>query len=215
MSIVCIDPGHQQQADLRGEPVRPGATELRPRCAAGTRGTKTGTPEYEVALRVARLVATELEARGVDIVMTRDTSDINISNIERTEIATRAGAAVCIRIHCNGVRHHLRYLGRLRSGTATLTPGSSHPDRQVVDLSAKIARRVHRAVLDAGGLRDLGVHRRDDLSGFNWSTVPVVLIELGYLTHPTDERNLIAADWQSKVATAIASEIAGATATLV
>ena len=35
-----------------------------------------------------------------------------------------------------------------------------------------------------------GIKFRDDLSGFNWSKVPSVLLELGFMSNPEEDKKL-------------------------
>jgi len=53
-----------------------------------------------------------------------------------------------------------------------------------------------------------GIRYRSDLSGFNWSTVPVTLVELGYMTNPEEDRNLSDQAYLTKLMNHIADGIA-------
>jgi len=46
-----------------------------------------------------------------------------------------------------------------------------------------------------------------DLSGFNWSTVPTVLVECGFLSNPVEDRLLASPHYQDKLATGIADGV--------
>ncbi len=203
--LVVLDPGHQAQADLDPEPVRPGSSVTKPRCAAGTRGPDTAIFEHQVALTLAAQAATELSRRGVRTRLTRDTAEVQLSNAERALLANRLDAALCVRIHCNGVRPALRRLRRLRRGTLTLVPARDAIAEPLYKASRCAGIVLHAAVLGATRFPDLGLRERDDLTGFNWSEVPVVLLELGYLTHPAEERAMVNAECQRRIAEAIAA----------
>ena len=45
-----------------------------------------------------------------------------------------------------------------------------------------------------------GVIERSDLTGFNWSKVPVVLIEMGFLSNPEEDNLLNSDSYQEKLA---------------
>ena len=41
--------------------------------------------------------------------------------------------------------------------------------------------------MDAGGFKVNGIFERDDLTGFNWSKVPVVLVEMGFMSNYNED----------------------------
>jgi N-acetylmuramoyl-L-alanine amidase len=207
VTCVCIDPGHQKLPDLHLEPVAPGAKIFKPRCAPGTRGIRTDTPEYEVVLQVASRAALQLKKSGYGVILTRQSNDVLLSNIERAQIANEAKVDLCIKIHCNGVRESLRWLGRWRRGLLTLVPARSVTAVALYNASYALARVLHAHLLKATTFPDLGIQPRDDLTGFNWSRVPVVLLELGYLTNPVEEAQLVRPEFQDILAKAIASGV--------
>jgi len=45
-----------------------------------------------------------------------------------------------------------------------------------------------------------GLQERSDFTGFNWSDVPVILVELGFMTNPTEDRLLASAAYQRRAA---------------
>jgi len=51
--------------------------------------------------------------------------------------------------------------------------------------------------------------RRADLTGFNWANVPVVLLETGFMTNPTESRHLRSGAYQQRLARGILRGIAG------
>ena len=207
MPGVCIDPGHQASADLRLEPIGPNTELLKPACAKGTTGSTSGVPEHEVVLKIALEIERVLSKAGLSVLLTRRHPHESISNRERAEFANRSGAELCVKLHCNGVRDRLRWLGRFKRGAETLVPARGAAVADIHDASLTAARVLHPHVLRATGFPDRGITERSDLSGFNWSAIPVVLLELGYLTHPLEEELLISAQFQTRLAEGISAGI--------
>lgn len=198
LGIVAIDAGHQAKGDSSLEPIGPGAAEKKPRVTSGTAGVATRVPESEITLAVALKLRDQLQARGVTVVMVRTTQDVNISNSERAQVANEAGADLVIRLHCDGSED------RARTGLSTLVPGRNQWTGPIVAESAVAGRSVHAAVIDATGAVDRGVVQRTDLSGFNWSKVPSVLVEMGFMSNAAEDRRLSTAAYQESLARGMA-----------
>ena len=194
--VVVVDPGHNQYANLATEPIGPGSSVRKIKDGGGTRGVVSGLPEAVLNLRVALRVRPLLERAGVRVVLTRtQTSGKSMGNIARATIANRARAAIFLRIHADGS------LDRSRRGTHTLYPAfhSGWTD-DVYAASLRAARTVQAAEARALGFPDDGIQPRSDYTGFNWSNVPAVLVEMGFMTNPTEDRLLATPAYEQRAA---------------
>ena len=99
---IGIDPGHQEHANSEKEPVAPGSSETKAKVSSGTSGVSTGIAEYSTDLEVALKLRDALEAQGCEVYMTRETNDVNISNLERAEMMNELGVDLVLRLHCDG-----------------------------------------------------------------------------------------------------------------
>ena len=177
---IGIDAGHQQRGDYRHEPISPGGSQTRPRVASGTRGVATGTPEHVLNLAVALRLERLLSDAGADVVMVRRDADVNISNSDRAIMMNEAGADLVIRIHADASTQQSIH------GATMLTPAGG----AIRAASRDAADIVYNAYIEATGARRVGVREHSDLTGFNWSTVPTILIELGFMTNPDEDRRM-------------------------
>lgn len=200
--VVVIDPGHQRKGDSTQEPNGPDSSTMKARVTGGTSGRTTGVMEYELNLAISLQLRDELEARGYTVYMTRETHDVNISNMERAQYATSVGADIAVRIHANGAEDSSV------SGALALTPSSSNP--YVSDLASD-SRILSQCILDAycesTGMNNQGVITSDTMTGINWSTVPVTILEMGYMTNSSDDTNMEDAAYQIKMVEGIADGV--------
>lgn len=200
--VVVIDPGHQGRGDSTTEPNGPGSATMKARVAGGTHGTTTGVYEYELTLAISQQLQTELQSRGYTVYMTRTSHDVNISNMERAQYATSVGADIAVRIHANGAEN------ASVSGAMALAPSSSNPYISYLSGSSwNLSQCVLNSYCQATGMHNQGVTGSDTMTGINWSTVPVTILEMGYMTNPTDDTNMENPSYQSQMVQGIANGI--------
>ena len=167
--VVCIDPGHQEHANYDLEPIGPGSSTMKIKVSAGTSGAIAG-PEYAVVLDIGLKLRVLLEDEGTSVVMTRTTNNVDISNSERALMANACNADLFIRLHCNSGS---------TNGCFTLHPTNiSGWTDDIYDESLKAAQIIQEIYAQDMGIPDLGLTPRSDITGFNWSDVPVILPEM-------------------------------------
>ncbi|MEH7613290.1 N-acetylmuramoyl-L-alanine amidase [Gottfriedia acidiceleris] len=183
--VICIDPGHQSKANTALEPLGPGSSEMKIKVAGGTTGIVTKKPEYVLSLEASLKLGEILKKRGYNVIFTRTTNNVNLSNKERAEIANKNNADLFIRIHADGSNDHST------KGFSVLTPSKENPYiPSLYKDSLLISQNIVEEVKKEQSTIVKGISYRDDLSGFNWSKVPVTLIELGFMTNPEEDRKL-------------------------
>jgi N-acetylmuramoyl-L-alanine amidase len=197
--VVVVDPGHDLRANAATEPIGPGSAMQKIKDGGGTHGVVSGLREAELVLRVALRLRPLLEAAGVRVVMTRTrTARTSMGNIARARIANDAGARLFLRIHADGSA------SASTRGTHTLYPAFRRGwTDDVYQSSRRAAGIVQAALLTALGFPDRGLQERSDFTGFNWSDVPVILVELGFMTNPTEDRLLATPVYQRRAAHAL------------
>lgn len=202
--LVAIDAGHQSKGNSEKEPLGPGASEMKAKVSGGTKGVSTGVYEYELTLEVSLKLKEELENRGYEVYMVRESHDVDISNSERAQMAYDSGAEVFVRIHANGSEN------RKANGAMTICPTEKNP--YVAGLYND-SRRLSELVLDgltaSTGCRKERVWETDTMSGINWSQIPVTIVEMGYMTNPEEDRKMQEEDYQRLIAVGIADGIDG------
>jgi len=209
--VVVLDPGHGGS--------NPGA-----------RGTVDGVHEKAVTLAIAREVAALLEARGFEVHLTR-ADDATMTLRERVAAANQHAADLFVSIHANAS------VARTQRGfeTFVLTPGGVDVDGRalragtgtprgeidaetalVLDDVERGAAQWEAAELAAtlqdhlrelrGREGDRGV-RQDAHHVLLGATMPAVLVEVGFVDHPIEGRELADPAVQDQLAGAIAAAI--------
>ena len=202
--IIGIDPGHQGSwVDMSAtEPDGPGSSNMKAKSSTGTQGTYTGLNEYELNLDVSLKLKEILEERGYQVVMTRTDNATAISNAERAQMVAENGADIYVRIHANGDDSHTV------SGALTMCPTQNNP---YVSALYEESNRLSQCILDAycaaTGFSNKGIQYVDNMTGINWSEVPVTILEMGFMTYESDDLQMADSEFQNTMAQGIADGI--------
>lgn len=196
---ICIDAAHGIFAENRSDAIAPGLSLLKDGFKEGTKGVNT--TEDAVTLAVAKLLKEKLEAKGATVIMTRTDENTNLSNAERAQFANDNGADICIKLHADGVNDGGR-------GMSMLVPSNKYiTDKNLVSSSKKLGKTVLNGAVAKTGAKNNGVETTGAMAGLNWSKIPAVILEMGYMTNPQDEEKLADAAYQALIADGIVEGI--------
>ncbi len=196
-----------------------------------------GLREKDLVLDLARRLARKLLAQGLAVQLTRD-ADAFVALDARTEIANRANADLFVSIHANasravGARGIETYFASpeasdeaaeelARAENAAFGPvatkladgdpllsilGDLMAQQQLAD-SQEFARLAQRELAKSGAGRSRGVKQAPFvvLMGVR---MPAVLVEVGFITNPADEKALRKSAERERIASGLARAIAG------
>lgn len=168
----------------------------------GVVGSTTGSKESDINLAIARSLRHFLKTKGYEVVMTRTTTDglygMSTKNKKQKDMAARkkiineSNADLVVSIHCNSYPR-----SDSKGAQVFYAPGS-----QVGKSNAETMQTVLNASLKSTRLAMKG-----DYFILQCSTIPSLLVECGFLTNSEEEKMLITADYQEKVAYNIFSGI--------
>ncbi|PZT57126.1 N-acetylmuramoyl-L-alanine amidase family protein [Paenibacillus silvae] len=142
-----------------------------------------------LALKVQALLAQEPD---IEVVMTRET-DVYPTRPERVQLANTLNADVFVSIHGNSVEASPQI-----SGTETFYYKRSS--------SKALADIMHRHLVEALGFKDRGV-KNGNLEVLRDTTMPAVLLEIGFLSNLAEEQAMLSETVQDKAAQAIVDAI--------
>jgi N-acetylmuramoyl-L-alanine amidase len=200
---IVIDPGHGGEDE-------------------GVRGSG-GAKEKDLVLAAARRIKTTIESRlGIRVLLTRD-DDRNVPLDGRTAMANNSKADLLISLHANasfnqgaaGASILYASFGPEQSARSSLgsvrlaTFGGGSRDIDLVlwdaaqvhhlDRSAELARLLEAELRQRGTLSGRPIERAP-LNVLESANMPAVLIEMGYLTNPAEERRMVGAEFQNTFA---------------
>ena len=195
---------------------------------------KSGTLEKDVTLQMAKALSKELTKQiGCEVILTRS-GDVYLPLEERTAIANKVGADLFISLHANannnrkafGIETYYLNFSKNDKAAAVAARENGTSIKQVSDLelilfdlmaNAKINESSRLATVIQEGLvkgiskkysdvRDLGV-RQGPFYVLLGATMPSVLVETAFLSHPREEKRLRSSAYQKTAAKAIAAAI--------
>lgn len=202
--LIAIDPGHQGNWVDMSEPeaMAPGSSETKAKATTGTTGRFTGIPEYQLNLDISLMLAEELRSRGYEVVLAREDNDTAISNAERAIKANESGADFAIRIHANGSDNSSA------NGALTMVGSPNNPYiGHLFEKSNELATDVLNSYVAETGLANAGMQQVDNMTGLNWSTIPSMILEMGFMTNESDDRNMADPGFREKMVEGIANGI--------
>jgi N-acetylmuramoyl-L-alanine amidase len=173
----CIDPGHGGYD--------PGAVG------------PTGLKEKDVTLAVSKLLVQRLRAAGQGVILTRE-GDAGDSDLwKRCQIANDYGTDVFISIHANAAANPAG-----KGMEIYTTKGQTDADPIAESIADSMIAAFPGMVFRA----DLSDGDKDKEANFYVlvnTTAPAVLVELAFISNPTEESLLRSPDYQDKAADAI------------
>ena len=202
--IVCIDPGHQAKGDYSHEQIAPGSGSTKPKVTSGAYGNWSHKNEYEINLDVSKKLRSELEARGYTVIMTRTKHNVHITNIERAKFANKAGADILIHIHANDIDGASSFSGVLCYAAASNNPWLK---KKVIERGQKLAVLLRDNQAKATGQRRQDNIYENNMTGINWAKMPSVIVEMGFMSNPTEDMKMANSGFQRKIAKGLANGV--------
>lgn len=200
ITTICLDPGH-------------GGRDTGNRVG----GLFFGHNEKTYTLALAEELGTQLKKLGFNVVLTRH-QDTYVELPMRPEIANHAGADLFVSLHFNATQTGKDEV----SGPETycITPvgaassnaqgeGADHGPtaaNRVEQRSLLLAAQVQKSLVRNLGVTDRGV-RRARFAVLRDATMPAILIEGGYMTHPAEGKRIFDSGYRRQMAAAIVKGI--------
>ncbi len=195
---VCIDPGHQALEVHAGKVAQyPGAAK---RVSGGdstmAQGRATMRKESVCVLELSYRMCRMMRELGAEVVMTRWSEEVSVTNMERANYANDQNADYFLRIHLNnsskGTNNAVYVYGPSNSPYAKAVM----PIEQYRDTAQTILDALKAATGVEGGV----VRMSDQFVGNNWAKMPAFLLECGFLSTPANDWILTTDDYQEKIA---------------
>jgi len=195
---------------------------------------KSGTLEKDVTLQMAKALSKELTKQiGCEVILTRS-GDVYLPLEERTAIANKVGADLFVSLHANanknrkahGIETYYLNFSKNDKAAAVAARENGTSIKEVSDLelilfdlmanskineSSRLATVIQKGLVKGiskkySDVRDLGV-RQGPFYVLLGATMPSVLVETAFISHPREEKRLRSSAFQKSAAKAIAAAI--------
>lgn len=198
---IVIDPGHSSIGNAQKEPIAPNSSQTKAKDVHGATGIYTKIPEHKTTVSISNLVEEKLKNKGYNVVMTKREVETSLSNIERSEIGNENNADLVVRIHADSSDNSSA------NGASILIPTQNEHTSSISDISMKYGQIIIDSYTEELNIKNRGTIYRDDMTGFNWSKVPVVILEMGFLSNEEEDRFISSIENHEEIATAIVNSI--------
>ena len=192
---VLLDAGHGCSGNYV-EPKYKGASDSEvtyENSSTGATGVVTKKREGDLTLEIALKLQKKLQNLGADVLMIRTKKTTPMSLVQRAEYGNKHKVDLAFRIHADGLDD------QSVNGASTLYPSAEHINNKIAEKSKNIASIIQREYIKSTGLADRGTVERNDLVGFNFTTVPSILLELGFMTNPEEDKKMSDKKFQEKM----------------
>jgi N-acetylmuramoyl-L-alanine amidase len=152
--------------------------------------TRNGVYEKDITLDVAKRTVELLKKKGYEVKMTR-TADETVSLQERVEISEQINPDIFVSIHVNS------------SNSDSPTGLETHYYK---DNSLQLAKTVHASLLNHVQSPNRGLFK-SRFYVINHTTAPAILVEIGFISSPTERAQLVSESRKQATAKAIAEGI--------
>jgi N-acetylmuramoyl-L-alanine amidase len=193
LETVCLDPGHG--------------------------GKDTGKAdgrqfEKKYTLLLANETAALLRERGLKVVLTR-TTDATVELAERPLLASRQGADLFVSLHYNAAEmpvHGVEVFCLAPAGMSSSDAGggkssqAAEPGNAQNERNFLLAYELQKSIGRSLPLENLGV-KRSHFEVLRLARIPAVLVEGGFMSNPSDARNIYDSAFRKRMARAIVDGI--------
>lgn len=198
---IVIDPGHSSTGTPGNEPVSPNSSITKLKDGLGATGKYSNIEEHKTNMSVALLLKKELESKGYNVILTKESVEQSKSNIERAQVGNKNNANLVVRIHADACEDSSV------KGASIHVPANNNFTSSFYEISKSYGSKIINTYAQEVNMKNRGVIERNDLTGFNWSKVPVVLVEMGFLSNKEDDMFVSNDENHPKIAKAIANGI--------
>lgn len=154
------------------------------------------TQEKNVVLPLALSLAKYLKAKNIRVVLTR-TKDKYISPYGRAKMAAKLKPDFVVSIHANS--YSREYVSGVESWV--ISP-KLIKNKLVAKNSRKLGTIIQKALVKSTGSTDRGV-REGLFTILRYSSVPAVIVEIGFISNKTEEKNMLSSKWRNNLAKAL------------
>lgn len=171
--------------------------------------TSNGASEEDMSLNLAQKLTGELNNRGYEVINTRE-DDTTVSLGDRSSEANASNADIFISLHHNALNGDAEGIETFYyEYTVGYEPSQNiedHNDGQRLANSAYLAELIQAELIAGTDAVDRGV-KTDTFSVLRETDVPAVLVEFGFIDNDSERAQLLNAEYQDIMISAVANAV--------
>ena len=125
-----------------------------------------------------------------------DSKDITVE-----AVANNANANITIRIHCDSINDSGK------TGATILVPAKNSQYTKNIYCESNKYAEILKKSLQNNNIKVNGVFERNDITGFNWSKVPVIILEMGFMSNYNEDKMLSDPNYQKLLMESVSESI--------
>lgn len=158
-----------------------------------------GNQEKKLTLEISLKLGSILQEKGYNVVYTRENDEVSWPSEPKEDLAARAAisnyekATIFLSIHLN------KFNEKSVTGTETYYNEASSQGKVLADL-------IQKQIIEDLKTTDRGIKKGNFLV-LEKVKAPAILVELGYISNESDEKNLSNSDYQNKISLSMTKAI--------
>lgn len=193
--LICIDPGHQEKANLELEEIWPNSETKKAKVTDWAIWIFTKQKESELVLKIALKIEKLALEKNYKVFLTRNSQNVNLSNKQRSLFVNLLNCDAYVRLHADSSKNQEKnWISILKNSKENIFA------YELFDKNFSLSENILSEIILETKAKNNWIVFRDDLTWTNFAKVPNTLIEMWFLSNKEEDILLFSEEYQYKLA---------------